>query len=249
MYKDVVFQPIDVGVKFGYRFLYQFQWAMAHYKFRYLLRVDDDVLMCLDHLLHDLKDMPTSNLQYGHLHCDTDNAIYIDEGITMFSYDLVAKFLSQNPLKMRCHVFGDQEIATWINDLNLDPSTIYVHDPRIHHTPAANSMKEYFLELDDICSQYIAVHGVYPEELELFWEKKRSKRYTKFQRELLSDQCEKEISYSWQVFGDLHRYQPRYCRNKPDWGYISLETSDGQFAGREHRPNPMELWEQMHTVE
>ena len=238
-YKDIIFQPIDIGLKFGYRILYQMQWAAAHYRFQYLLRVDDDALVCLDHLLHDLPNFPTTNLQWGHLHCETEDIIYIDEGLTIFSHDLVLKFLSQNPLRMRCHVYGDQQVAIWVNDLNLDPEKLYVHDPRIHHTPPASNMKEYFYELDDICKKHIIIHGVYPGEMEDFWELKRKQDYAKYKPKAFSESCDKQASFYWYALGYRFRHQPMYCIQRPVWDTTFMADDDGTFAGREVNPEQL----------
>eukprot|EP00795_Rhopilema_esculentum_P004585 gene4585-20852_t len=236
-YDDMVFQPIDIGLKFGYRMLYQMQWAVAHYRFKYLLRVDDDVIVCLHHLLHDLQDLRTTNLQWGFMHCVSDNLIYMDEGLTMFSFDLVLKFLSQDPLKMRCHVYGDQQIAIWINDLNLDPEEIYVHDPRIHHNPPAAQMLAYFNELEDICAKHIIIHGVYPDFIDDLWMKRRSRKYKKYKPEIFSESCDKPADFFWYELGDRFRHQPQYCYKRPAWDVSIMEWQDGTFAGREVDPD------------
>jgi len=233
-YGDIIFQPIDIGLKFGYRMLYQMQWSVAHYRFQYLLRVDDDALVCLSHLLHDLPHFPKTNLQWGHLHCVQDDVIYMDEGLTIFSRDLVLKFLSQNPLKMRCHALGDQQVAIWIGDLNLDPEELYVHDSRIHHTPPASGMKEYFFELDDICKTHIIVHGVYPSVMEDFWEVANKKEdYPEYKPSKFIDSCDRPASFDWDALDYPYKHKPHYCIKNPDWDETSLLEEDGTFAGRE----------------
>ena len=242
----MVFQPIDTGVKFGYRLLYQLQWALAHYKFQYILRVDDDIMLCLHRLRHDLRYIRKTSLQWGVLHCMQDNTNFIDEGIMMLTRDVVMQFLSQNPLRMRCHVFGDQQIATWIQDLNLNPTNIYMYDLRIHHSPPASEMRNYFDELDDICINHIAVHGVYPTEMEDFWAKKRTRVYPAFHPLPVTETCDRQYAYHWRLFKPSYRYQPKYCHKKPQWTNLILESADGQFIGREQQPQKEELWEKMH---
>lgn len=232
----MVFQPIDTGLNFGYRILYQMQWAVAHYKFQFLLRVDDDTLVCLDHLLFDLPNFRTTNLQWGFLHCDVDDIFYLDEGLTMFSRDLVLNFLSQNPFRMRCHVFGDQQVANWINDLNLDPTALYVHDSRIHHSPPASDMKQYFFELDDICRKHIIIHGVYPGDMESFWELNRKRDYAKYKPEALDSFCDRAPVFHWYAFHPPFLHKPKYCIKWPTWDTSYLQFIDGTFAGREVKP-------------
>ena len=241
--------PIGVGVQFGYRFLYQLQWAMAYYKFDYLLRVDDDVLMCLDHLVFDLKNFRGTNMHWGFVHCETDNTVYVDEGVTMLTYDVVKRFLSQDPFRMRCHPFGDQQLAIWTHDLKLDPYQLYFHDTRIHHTPPASTgAKNYFMELDDICARHIAVHGVYAEDMETFWQKKGSRKYQRFDRTPAEYWCSKHFVYFWDAFGTEFRYRPKYCYKKQSWKTGRVSDKDGIFAGREInlRPGKDELWSKMH---
>lgn len=212
------------------------QWAAAHYKFEYLLRVDDDTLVCLDHLLYDLPSMRKTNLQWGYLHCEVDDIVYIDEGLIMFSYDLVLKYLSQNPYRMRCHVFGDQQIAIWMNDLDLNPAEILTHDDRIHHSPPASNMQQYFYELDDICKKHIILHGVYPTVMESFWELNRKQDYEKYKPVKFEIACDKPPSFHWYALGYKHMYQPKYCINRPTWMILYLQSKDGSFNGREFNP-------------
>ncbi len=68
---DVVTTPAEEGgyANFGIRALEQLRWSLRHVDFDHYLRLDDDGLLCLDHLQHDLRQLPLKRLFWGKFWC------------------------------------------------------------------------------------------------------------------------------------------------------------------------------------
>ena len=68
---DVVTTPADEGgyAHFGIRALQQMEWSLRHVDFDHYLRLDDDGMLCVDHLMHDLKQLPLTRLFWGKYWC------------------------------------------------------------------------------------------------------------------------------------------------------------------------------------
>ena len=61
---DVITTPSDASgyANFGIRALLQMEWSLRHVDFDHYLRLDDDGLLCVQHLLYDLEQLPTERL-------------------------------------------------------------------------------------------------------------------------------------------------------------------------------------------
>ena len=80
------------------------------------------------------------------------------------SNDLAQRFLHDQNTTLMCHPYGDQAMSMWINNIS---GVIYFGDRRVHHGLAARNKK---LRHDqDICGNFLALHGSYPVEIEMFW--------------------------------------------------------------------------------
>jgi len=53
-YNDIEFMDVPPGVNFGRRILWLLEWSAKKYVFDFVLRVDDDVFVCMHRLLYDL---------------------------------------------------------------------------------------------------------------------------------------------------------------------------------------------------
>lgn len=58
-YKDIEFMSVPRGLNFGLRMLWLIDWSINNYDFEYLLRLDDDYLLCLEMLMKDLETRKT----------------------------------------------------------------------------------------------------------------------------------------------------------------------------------------------
>ena len=228
-YKDLLFSPVKNGILFGYRFLYLTQWGMANYNFEYLLRIDDDILFCIDHLLWDLPNFPKENLHWGFLQCQAPRIVYIDEGMCMFSRDIIVKFLSQKPEAILCHPFGDQTITIWEQSIRLDRNTLFHPETRLHHHPPASYVKR-FKTMNNICDNYIYLHGVYKSDMVDFWKRRGNGRYNKYVHKKPKELCPHEPFMDWRAFGGIYHQDPKPCINKPTWnlGFSSYPGREGR---------------------
>ncbi|KAJ7389224.1 hypothetical protein OS493_032692 [Desmophyllum pertusum] len=163
-YKDLELQPLpsDDVVRFGQRFLISIKWAMAKFDFQYFLNLDDDYFVCLKRLLSELPSRPTSNLVWGHFHCQAGNT-FADEAFVVFSRDMIHKFLAQDEKTMLCHPYADQQFHLWLKNT----TKVYFHDPRLHHHPPASYLDK-FNNIKNVCDSFIGIHGTYAEKMREF---------------------------------------------------------------------------------
>jgi len=54
---------------FGIRALQQMEWSLRNVDFDHYLRIDDDGMLCVDHLMHDLANLPLERLFWGKYWC------------------------------------------------------------------------------------------------------------------------------------------------------------------------------------
>ena len=89
----------------------------------------------------------------------------------MFSRDIIEIFVGQDPDQMVCHKWADQMIGLW--NMHLGLGQMYRHDQRLHHEPPSAYMDKFKTERN-ICSNYIGVHGSYPEQMRTLWKNRGS---------------------------------------------------------------------------
>eukprot|EP00794_Sanderia_malayensis_P004872 gene4872-5511_t len=228
---DIIFTPVGRGIEFGFRILYLFQWAKANYNFSFALRTDDDVMLCVDHLLWDLPHFPRRDVHYGWLHCQGDGIVYIDEGIVMFSDDLISKFLAQDGAKMLCHPYGDQQIAIWEQELGLNQTQlIRVDNMRIHHSPPASHEARLKSQVG-LCDRYIALHGLYKDDMLEFWARRgdgNATKYSAYTDSIVGQHCSHEPFLNWRAMGGMYYQEPKPCRNKPAWNIGGFKVYPGR---------------------
>ena len=215
--KDVILSPTNKGMLFGHRILFAMQWTIHHYNFDYLIRSDDDVLLCIEHILHRRKLIPKTGFMSGVLHCADQGMVYLDEGIVTFSQDIVRTFLSQTPENMYCHTYGDQTYSTWIKDLRLDANDLYYIETKIHHHPPASRV-DSLRNLTRICNKYIALHGVYGDDMKKFWSRQGPHSYgNSTGLKKVKDLCPYEPTYDWKKFTGIYGFEPKLCNDPDAW--------------------------------
>lgn len=229
-YEDVIFSPVGRGIQFGLRFLHLMQWGKENYDFKYIMRIDDDIMLCLDHLLWDLPNFPLTSVHYGWLHCQGEKLVYIDEGMAMFSSDVIETFLSQKSNETLCHPFGDQQIAIWEQELGLIRTILRPDNDRIHHTPPASRSKA-LRNNNNLCNRYIAIHGLYANDMIEFWQRRGNKSYNSFVEKGSKAFCRYEPALRWQSFGGIYRQEPKPCALGPQWDL----HNHTRYRGRERR--------------
>ena len=216
-YKDIIFSSVGRGIQFGLRVLHLMQWGKENYDFRFILRLDDDIMLCLDHLLWDLPNIPSTNVHYGFLVCERKDFTFIDDATTMYSRDLIDKYLSQKPNDILCHPFGDAQVDIWEKALGLNESAvIHADNDRIHHSPPASSDKK-LKSKKDFCDSYIALHGIFGNEMLQFWRRRGKGNFiTKYSRKSSSHFCPYPVSLNNSWYNGLPM-PPKPCYLMPTW--------------------------------
>lgn len=230
-YNDIQVQPLSGGVNFGQRFLYHLRWAIHAYDFNFFMRLDDDMLLCFDRLLLDLDRAPQSNLIWSWVHC-AYSLVRPEESFIIISQDIVRTFLSQHPHSILCHPWADQQIGIWINQLNL--RDLYYSDERIHHHPPARDVPEIMYG-DDLCLQYVAIHGAYEEFSRKLWAHRgQDGLYPPLNLPPLQAVCPYGEYFDWRYLFSTWNYEPKLCMGKPVWTTDKqMQTNSSFYAGRE----------------
>jgi len=214
---DIIISPIKKGMLFGHRILFAMEWTLHHYNFEYLIRSDDDVLLCIEHILHRHRFTPRTRFMAGVLHCAEEGVVYLDEGVVTFSQDIVQAFLTQNPQSMYCHTYGDQTYSTWIKDLKLNAEELYFIERQIHHHPPASRV-DNFRNRTRICNSYIALHGVYGNDMKKFWNRRGPNVFSNNTGLVrLKGVCPFKPTYNWKQFLGIYRFEPKLCNDPSAW--------------------------------
>ena len=229
IFKDMFFQDLKGGFEFGRRFLYHMVWAMLNYNFQYFMRIDDDYFLCMDRLLYELPMPPQLNFHWGFMHIIT-GVTRPEESIILFSKDVIQRYLSQDPLTMKCLPIADQMIPLWTLEVNLP--NIFHHDPRLHNAPIVK-LKPILHNIDNICDKYIGIHGSYEDDIKKFWEKRGVNNKYKGNLITNSFQPPMDASFKWEIFDDKWRFEPKLCIKNPTWDTSHLGITLGSYGGRE----------------
>lgn len=214
LHGDLILAESPGGINFARRYLWIAQWANERYNFEYFLRVDDDYFICMDRLLLELPVRPKEKLYWGHVHCQPEGGIRVDEGFVIVTNDLVQEFLREEKHSLMCHPYGDQAMAMWINNIS---GVTYFGDTRVHHGVSANdNFLQYY---SDICYNFLALHGSYPVEIERFWLTEQSMPRTKdYAIPGISYPCEgQDRTYDYESFLGMYHAEPIPCKNLPSW--------------------------------
>ena len=212
---DLYFQNLTGGFDFGKRFLYHMVWSMQNFDFDYFLRLDDDYFFCMERFLQEVPMPPKKHYHWGWVHC-IPNLVRPDESIILLSRDLIEAFLGQDSDNILCNRWAGQMIGIWNNELRLPK--FYRHDARLHHDPPAQNI-ESFKSKENICTEYIAVHGSYAIQMKILWKHRGPSNYDKNKTlDSYSDFCINESIMNWKLFLETWRAEPKLCKNDPHWG-------------------------------
>lgn len=228
LYGDLKFQNLQGGFEFGARMMYHMVFAMKNYNFDYLLRIDDDYFLCLKSFLQELPMPMEPSFLLGWIHRMVDTMVRPDEGFVLFSNDVIEKFLSQDPSKMKCHPLADIMIAEWAKDLNM--RNIFHHDNRVHHVPVIRD-KPSLRNEQNICSKYIALHGCYHHDMLLLWEHRGTINKRNGTLKDHSTLYAADGKFDWKMF--IWRFEPKLCITNPTWDTSTLVEDNGHYGGRE----------------
>lgn len=196
------FQPLQGGVEFGLRFLYQAKWASANYDFQYFLRTDDDYFVCLTKLLNELPLRPKESLCWGNFHCEAKTS-WVDESWMVFSRDIIGKFLEQDTRTMLCHPHADQQIAMWLNNIS---DRLYFHDERLGHL-VPNS---FDWQASNVCDSYMGIHHAFAQRMLQLGRESGDGAKTVPPVANYSAHC-KYDTFDYKMMGKLFFYEPKPC--------------------------------------
>ena len=192
-------------------------WATAKYNFSYLLRIDDDYFICIERLLHELHHRPTKMLSWGSYHCTFKDLIYVDEAWLLFTYDVIARFLLQDPHQILCHPHADQQLQIWINTVyNQSENLIHYDDRRLHHFPPAKRVRE-FRFANHVCDTFMGVHGSSPALMRRFWRRSNDSAKEVTSLTEISQSCDKQNVFNISLMGEPYKFELRPCIENPQW--------------------------------
>ena len=218
---DLRYQNVASGVQFGMRLLYQMVYVALNYDFDYFLRVDDDYFLCLNRLLQELPYPRASRFLWAWIHC-INGITRPDEGLLLFSQDILREFINQDPEKIRCTAYGGQNVGIWAQDLNF--TNVFRHDVRLHHTPTVQE-KPSLREVKGVCQKYMGVHGCYADDMETLWSNRGTNVTVTGDLVTNSAVCTKKHVMNWKAFGGgKYRRKPERCITNPIY--------KGSHAGR-----------------
>jgi len=226
-YGDLRFQNLNGGLEFYLRYLAQAVYGFFNYKFDYFMRMDDDYFLCMEKLLGEVPIPMQREFHWGFVHC-TNGKLRPDESITMYSQDILKKFLSQDPKKMRCSLIADLSMGMWVHDLGM--RNFFHHDKRLHHHPIV-SHKPELREKKNVCSSFIGIHGSFPEDMKIFW----SNRGPTEHKGTLWDHSTvcTATGFRHDALPDIYDYEPKLCVGHPTWKQKLATMEDGSYQGRE----------------
>ena len=214
---DMRFQNIVSGFLFGLRYIYHLVYAFLNYDFQYILRTDDDYFICLDRLLYELPSRTLPMFHWGYVHLDRPSVIRPDESIAMFSKDVIARYLFQDPSTLYCHAMGGQQVALWTANLNI--KKIFRHDSRLLHDDIIRNAKAV-LSKKSFCEKYIGIHRSLPNYMMHFWKYRYSSNSKfHFKGNLMTNLrlIDTRGVFNWNDFGPEARYEPQLCIKKSVW--------------------------------
>ena len=208
------------------------------YNFDFFLRVDDDYFVCLQHLLAELPQRPTTALWWGWIHC-FHGIVRVDEGFTILTFDIIKESLDRLNTTLMCSALGDQAVALWVTSSKLNVTYFYDNDRLLHSVPE-NEVRDYLVS--GICDRYIGIHQAYPKYMYQYWrvmrydDVKHKKKREKSIRNIhpvtaipkFSKRCRLSTAFDWRGFRKTWSFEPKPCRNDPTW-----EKSTQEFLGRQ----------------
>ena len=104
-------------------------------------------------------------------------------------------------------------MAMWINGIG---NVTYFGDPRVYHGVSADApiLQQY----PNICSNFLALHGSYPVQLEQYWQRMLLTRTKKYTVPGIIYPCGNvDKTYNYRIFKIKYRHEPIPCRDSPVW--------------------------------
>lgn len=101
----------------------------------------------------------------------------------------------------------------WINAIE---NVIYFGDPRVHYDVTAG--KPILEQYPDICSNFLALHGSYPIQMEQYWQRMLVKRRREYPIPGITYPCgNMNKTFEKRNFEGMYYADPIPCRDSPIW--------------------------------
>lgn len=163
---DVVHACTKPGLRHTEIFLYSIAWFLQRYDFDYVLKVDDDMILCIANLLHELSVRCEPYLYWGKYHCGCAHCYTsrMDAFFTLLGRDTV-DYIFARPDRILCSPFLDQVVPKWFWEIIGADNVTMFDDKRI-----VQFRKEWLPHIGaNFCDKFIAVHQVYGEDYKTMW--------------------------------------------------------------------------------
>ena len=143
------------------------------------------------------------------------------------SNDLIQHFIKEETKSLMCHPYGDQAMAMWINDIE---NVTYFGDSRLHHNVSAG--KPILRQYPDICSNFLALHGSYPLQIDQYWKRMLVTRRKKYPVAGITYPCEDmDKTYNYKKFKRKYHAKPIPCRDSPVWNISEMHVGNSGKTG------------------
>jgi len=230
---DLEYMPYKGGYNFALRLLWMFKWFTQNYEFDFFLRVDDDYFICMDRLLKELPHRPTP-IYWGWIHCEP-GIVRVDDGFMILSRDIIEEVLGRLNTTLVCSAFGDQAVASWIQESSKD-IIYFLDNSRIIHQEVTSYMGNKYL-IPNICNTYLGLHGTYPDYMRKYWKLYIDEHHA-YGRDYsipaitpFEYACEHSKDFNFEVFEPPYYSERKLCKYNP-----TFKGSNEQYLGREGKP-------------
>lgn len=162
---DMEILQTPVGLNFALRILASLRYAFHKYHFDYFLRMDDDYYPCIHRLMFELpKRMNLDYVFWGFTKC---SPIRNDEGFILINHKLAKRILEREN-SLICTNFGGTAVSKWVLDISKTENISWFADnDRVWHHPPVSFVPELKTK-KEICHTYLALHGVYFNDMGVF---------------------------------------------------------------------------------
>ena len=200
-HRDILFLNVTQNGQargFGQKFLLMANWAVINFQFQYLLRVDDDNFLCLNHILHDLETLgrpssliwgwwafPGANSPKGGPEsewagqvCDkilssSANAVRgwrPDEMGFLVSANLV-HYVASAYVELHKWDLMDMSLVKWLYAVKATYVVDNIRFMRGNYTygPQHNPHTRSGIALSNFCTAYISYHKSHPQVMRDIW--------------------------------------------------------------------------------
>mmetsp|Transcript_30958 Transcript_30958/g.41075 ORF Transcript_30958/g.41075 Transcript_30958/m.41075 type:complete len:454 (-) Transcript_30958:328-1689(-) len=164
---DVAYAATKPGLRHTEIFLSASAWFLQRYDFDWILKLDDDMFVCVPYLMNELGRLCDPYLYWGRYHCDCQHCktSRMDAFFTIFGRDMV-DFMWERHADLLCSPFFDQVVPKWFWELVGTNKTTMFDDHRLVQ------LRHDWLPIVSaaFCKQYIVAHQCYEHDMMKVWD-------------------------------------------------------------------------------